>query len=202
MDASSEPYTQTDIYDFSFDGLPVTTGDILCMTDGADGSARGTLWGALGAFVPGPIDHCILYVGPQGRCVESGAGGVIAYEMTPAWDARPFNSTRHLIDKIYGVAYPVAGRNLSAEQERSIRLGAAQFCLDQARARKPYGFRFRQPDNEDAFYCSQLVYVAYRKHGIDLSQHKNRGPISRMLRIVFPGTVWNSCVHRRLAEQS
>jgi hypothetical protein len=202
MENVPELYTQLAVYDFSFNGLPVTTGDVLCMTDGEDGSARGALWGALSSVVPGSIDHCIVYVGPEGRCVESGAGGVIVYDMPSTWDAKKLSLKRHLFDRIHGVAYPLANRNLSPEQEASTRIAVAQYCLDQARARKPYSFRFRQINREDAFYCSQLVYVAYRKQGIDLSKFEGRGVLSRMSGVVFPATIWNSCVHKRLGEGS
>ncbi len=201
MENSPELYTQLAVYDFTFNGMAVTTGDVLCMTDGEGGAARGALWGALGPLVPGSIDHCIVYVGPEGRCVESGAGGVIVYDMPAIWDAKKLSMTRHLFDRIHGVAYPLANRNFSPEEETTIRIGVAQYCLDQARAHKPYSFRFRYPDKEDAFYCSQLVYVAYRKHGIDLSKFEGRGFLSRMSGVVFPATIWNSCVHKRIDER-
>ena len=45
-------------HDHRMEGLPLRTGDILCLRDGRDGSLYGTLWKGIGALVPGEIDHC------------------------------------------------------------------------------------------------------------------------------------------------
>ena len=77
------------VYDYDINGLPIQTGDIICTTDGptAVGDARGLLWRVLGKFIPGDIDHIIIYVGPEGKCVEAGPNGIITVEALPVWDS-------------------------------------------------------------------------------------------------------------------
>ncbi len=184
------------VYTYSFHGLPVTTGDIICTRDGEDGSAFGRLWELLGRLVPGEVDHCVVYLGPGGRCIESATRGVIEFEMPgPAWDAPALLKRRLLLDSFYGVAYPLAGRGLSPEQETRTRLAVANFCREQALHSKPYNLNYFNPRRDGAYYCSQLVYRAYLAQGIDLNTDQGvpAGPLSP---IVFPQEIWNACAHR------
>ena len=64
------------IYTHSYHDLPLTTGDIICTQDGESESVFGRLWKLLGLVVPGEVDHCILYLGPGGRCIESAPSGM------------------------------------------------------------------------------------------------------------------------------
>jgi hypothetical protein len=185
-------------YTYTFQGLPVTTGDIICTRDGEEDSAFGRLWRLLGRLVPGEVDHCIIYLGPGGRCIESATRGVIEFEMPGSeWDAPALFDRRWMLDSFYGVAYPLSGRGLTAEQETRTRLAVANFCWEQALHCKPYNPNFFNPRRDGAFYCSQLVYRAYLAQGIDLNT--NQGvPAGLLAQIVFPQEIWNACDHRRV----
>ncbi len=190
------------IYEYEYSGVPVKTGDIICTTDGVPGSLFGALWSALGYLVPGDVDHCVVYLGPQGQCVESAARGVIVYDMPgPTWNAAPLAGRRLLNDRLYGVAYPLAGRGLSSEDENSIRATVAQYCLNRARPHKPYNPNFFDAQTDGAYYCSQLVYKAYLAQGIDLNTNHGvpRGPW--LDPIVFPIEIWHACRERRRAPE-
>lgn len=185
------------IHEHSFRGIPVRTGDVICTADGGDGGVYAALWGALGALVPGPVDHCAVYVGPGGRCVEAGARGVIAFDMGEAWDAASCHDVRWLLDTFYGVAYPLAGRGLPAPEEERIRAGVAAYC--QAQAGKPYNPNFLAADEDGAFYCSQLVYKAYHRFGIDLNTNRGVALGGPLQQIILPLEIWESCGERRAA---
>ena len=187
------------IYDHVFDGLPVRSGDILCTQDGERGespSLFGQIWRVLGMLLPGEIDHCLMYVGPGGRCIESAARGVIVFEIPgETWNSAPLKKERLLIDTLVGAAYPLAERGLSDGEERRIRLEVIQYCLERASGRKPYNLNYFNPLRDGAFYCSQLVYRAYLASGIDLDIDRSA---SLLERIVFPDEIWNACPHRRV----
>ena len=187
------------IYTYTFHGLPLTTGDIICTRDGEHESAFGHLWQLLGRFVPGEVDHCIAFLGPGGRCIESATRGVIEFEMPgSSWDALAQFNQRLMLDTFYGVAYPLAGRGFSDAEETAIRLAVANFCREQALHGKPYNPNFFDPRRDGAFYCSQLVYKAYLAQGIDLNTNQGvpGGPLAP---IVFPQEIWNACQHRQPA---
>jgi hypothetical protein len=188
------------IHQHSFHGIPLRTGDVICTSDGGDGGVYAALWQALGTLVPGPVDHCLLYVGPGGRCVEAGARGVIAFDMADPWDAPGRHDTRWLLDTFYGVAYPLAGRSLSITEEERVRAGVATYCL--AQAGKPYNVNFLAAEDDSAFYCSQLVYKAYRRFGIDLNSSRGLALGGPLQQIVFPLEIWQSCRERRTPEQA
>lgn len=189
------------LYSASFCGLPVTTGDVLCTQDGEAGSLFGRLWSLLGRVVPGEIDHCLLYLGPNGRCIESGPRGVIVFEMPgESWDPRPLFAQRVILDSLYGAAYPLANRGLSPEQEASIRQCVAAFCLEQAALGKPYNLNYFNPQKDGAFYCSQLIYRAYLAEGIDLNVNVGV-PAGPLKSIVFPQEIWNACPHLALQQK-
>ncbi|HEX7976142.1 MAG TPA: hypothetical protein VF498_17165 [Anaerolineales bacterium] len=188
------------LYSSRFCGLQVTTGDILCTRDGEANSLLGRLWSMLGRLAPGEIDHCLLYLGPEGRCIESGPKGVIEFEMPfEGWDARTLFSQRWILDSLYGAAYPLANLELAAGQEERIRLSVAAFCQEQAAHSKPYNLNYFNPQEDGAFYCSQLIYRAYLAEGIDLNT--NLGvPAGPLKSIVFPQEIWNACPHTALQK--
>jgi hypothetical protein len=201
------------IYQTTLNGIPLTTGDVVCTSDGAYGVRWGDLWRLLGALVPGPIDHVAIYVGPGGRFVESGARGVIAFEMPgPRWDAETLAGERLLVDTLYGVANPLGGRKLARAAEKRVRAAVARYCLAQAASQKPYNLNFFDRDTEDAFYCSQLVYRAYLPHGIDfgtpeslrdlVDDHEDHAlpPILAATPVVLPQQIWNLCLEKHLAN--
>jgi hypothetical protein len=184
------------VHSHRYETITVQTGDVLCTVNGLPGSLAGALWTGVGALLPGQVDHCALFVGPEGRCVEAGTQGVIAFDMPgPAWDATPLYEVRGVLDRLYGVADPLAGRDLSVEREWQIRRGVADFCLDAAARHAGYNANFFALDGEARFYCSQLIYRAYREYGIDLNTDAGvpGGPV--LGRIVFPEEIWNACVH-------
>jgi hypothetical protein len=185
------------IYDYSFDGIPVRSGDILCTQDGNRSAGLfGQIWRALGKLLPGEIDHCLMYVGPGGRCIESGARGVILFEMPgEAWDSVPLLKERLLLDTLVGVAYPLAGRELLEVDEIRIRQEVIRFCLECVSKHRPYNLNYFDPSRDGAFYCSQLIYRAYLASGIDLDANRNT---SLLERIVFPEEIWSACPHRRV----
>ena len=47
---------------YEINGLPIRTGDILCMRDGGRCGVFERICMAFGALIPGEIDHCALYV--------------------------------------------------------------------------------------------------------------------------------------------
>lgn len=186
------------IYAHEFHGIPLQTGDIICTQDGEEDSPFGQIWRLLGRLVPGEVDHCVVYVGPGGRCVESAARGVLVFEMPGnTWEAGALSQKRLLLDTFYGVAYPLAGRDLRPEEEKRLRVAVANYCLDKALLSKPYNLNVFDAQRDSAFYCSQLVYKAYLRQGLDLNS--NTGvPVGGLLeRIVFPQEIWNACPHRR-----
>ncbi len=188
------------VHVYEIAGLPVQTGDILCTTVGDEKLWPGLAWRAFGALVPGPIDHMALYVGPGGRCVESGPAGVVVYDaLHRNWSAPPMARERAwLTDTLYGVAYPLAGRGLSAEEETAIRCAVAGYCLAQAAADRPYNFNFLNSRTETSFYCTHLIYRAYLHSGIDLNSSRHflglKGPDG----LILPQEIWEACEHRRV----
>jgi hypothetical protein len=188
------------IYSHTFNDVPVKTGDIICTRNGAPAGLLGAMWQAIGRLVPGEIDHCAIYIGPGGRCVESGARGVVAFEMPGSvWDAPRLHGERLLIDTFHGVAYPLAGRGIKPADVDVIRDDIAAFCLEQAADSKPYNPIFFASSLEAAFYCSQLIYVAYRRHGIDLNTGRGEPEVAGAAPIVFPQEIWESCHQVRRA---
>jgi hypothetical protein len=189
-----------EIYTHVFNGLRVATGDVLCMHDGDPDSLFGRFWRLMGLLVPGEIDHTIVYTGPDGRCVEAGARGVIAFDMPgDTWEAQTLYTQRWLSDSLVGVAYPLEGLQLSSSDEAHIRAGVAEYCLKQAELAKPYNPNYFDSQQEEGFYCSQLVYMAYLAQGIDLNRDTGV-PTGVMSQIVFPQEIWNGCSHRRAGQ--
>lgn len=188
------------IYEYEIDGLTVQTGDIICTADGAvNTDIRGQFWRLLGKIIPGEVDHIVIYVGPDGRCVEAGAKGkVITFEVKGnTWDFEKMITERGIIDTLYGIAYPLQGKSLSAVEITGIRELVAAYCLQQAKLEKPYNMNFLDSTTENAYYCSQLAYLAYLKHGVDLNTGKGIPEIPGTESIIFPQEIWSGCAHKK-----
>jgi hypothetical protein len=182
------------VFSFEINGLAVRTGDLICTVDGGDPVVPGEFWRLVGKLIPGDVDHVVIYVGPEGRCVEAGPKGVISFEThSSVWNSADMLNQRLLVDQLYGIAYPLTGRGLALDQEETIRENVAAFCL--AQVGKPYNINFLDSSTENSFYCSQLAYMAYLKNGIDLNTGKAVPEIPGTDSIIFPQEVWESCVH-------
>lgn len=188
---------------YQIDGLPVQTGDLICTTTGGRSVFAGLLWRTFGMVIPGPVDHIAVYVGPGGRCVEAGAKLRVATFEVPGntWDDLKMADTRGpLFDTLYGIAYPLAGRSLSRDEETRIRREVARYCLRQAEAGKPYNVMFLDSMTDKAFYCSQLAYKAYLEQGIDLHTGQGVPKIPGTGSIIFPQELWAGCTHAKAPE--
>lgn len=188
------------IYTYEIEGLPLQTGDIVCTMNGKPDILPGEFWRLVGRLVPGDVDHVAVYVGPGGRCIESGSRGVITFNVEgPVWCSESMILERGLLcDTFYGVAYPLEGRGYLPEEQAAIREEVAAFCL--AQVGKPYNLNFLDPDSEEAYYCSQLIYKAYLRQGIDLNTGLSIETFPASNRIIYPQEVWSGCVHREAAR--
>ena len=185
------------IHTYQIHGLTVQTGDIICTMNGKPDILPGEFWRLVGRLVPGDVDHVAVYLGPDGRCSEAGARGVVTFEAHDTWEPEHMLEERgHLIDTFYGVAYPLAGRGLSLELEDQIRADVANFCL--AQLGKPYNLNFLNADTDEAFYCSQLAYRAYLRCGINLNTGLAMESLPGTNHIIYPQEIWNGCIHRML----
>jgi len=184
------------IHTYQLQGLTLQTGDVICTMNGKPDILPGEFWLLVGRLVPGDVDHVAVYVGPNGRCVESGSRGVITFEVYDGiWDTEFMARKRGLLfDTLYGVSYPLAGREFSEDDETHIRTRVAQYCL--AQVGKSYNLNFLDADTEDAFYCSQLVYKAYQQTGIDLNTGLAMEQLPGTNAIIYPQEIWDGCVHR------
>jgi uncharacterized protein YycO len=185
------------IYEYQVNGLMMQTGDLICTTDGGGADMKGQFWRLVGKLIPGDVDHIVIYLGPGGRCVEAGPKGVSVFEISGSiWDSEKMADQRgDLIDELYGVAYPLQGKDLTEAQILSMREDVASYCL--AQLRKPYNIDFLDSSGEDAFYCSQLAYKAYLKEGIDLNTRIGIPNIPGTESIIFPQEIWSGCIHCR-----
>jgi hypothetical protein len=184
------------IHTYTINGVPLETGDVICTMNGKPDILPGEFWRLVGRLVPGDVDHVAVYLGPDGRCVEAGARGVISYKVTHgSWDSARMIKNRGLIlDEFYGAAYPLAGQEFREEEETLIRERVADYCL--AQLGKPYNLNFLDPDKEDAFYCSQLIYKAYLPFGINLNTGLAIEMVPGTNQIIYPQEIWGSCPHR------
>jgi hypothetical protein len=194
------------IYSHTINGLTLKTGDILCTSDGAPGSWFGRLWQLIGYLVPGEIDHIIVYIGPEGRFVEAGARGVIEFTMPgQRWVADHVVEQRLLVDTLVGVAYPLQGLDLSAAEECAVREKVAAYCLDHVG--KPYNTNFLKVVTNEAFYCSQLAYLAYREAGIDVGVTPVRllpeqvDEVEETPLLVLPNALLDNCSHKLVGRR-
>lgn len=192
------------VHSYVINGLTVQTGDLICTNTTMGRSVfAGLFYRLYGMAIPGPVDHVVVYVGPGGRCVEAGAKfRVMTFDIPDnTWDPAKMTKARGAIhDVLYGVAYPLAGRSLSTEDETRIRCGVASYCLKQAQARKPYNVVFADSMTENAFYCSQLAFRAYLEQGIDLNTGAGAPDIPGTDSIVFPQEIWSGCEHKSPPE--
>jgi hypothetical protein len=183
------------IHTHVFHTIPVKTGDILFTRDGEPESLFGKIWCLLGRILPGDLDHCALYLGPRVRFVESAANGVVVVEMQgDQWNAKPCALERLLVDELVGIADPLAGRGLTAQEEMRVREGVVEYCLKQAAQQKSYNLDFFNPEIDGAFYCSQLIYKAYQQYRIYLHKHVGAESESPLAPIVLPQDIWNACL--------
>ena len=185
------------VYSYMINGVPLQTGDIICTTDGMPDILPGEFWRFIGGLLPGDVDHAVIYIGPQGRCIESSGRGVIVFEIEQGcWQCDHLILERgSLVDTFYGVVYPLRERGLSAEEELRIREDIAAYCL--AQVGKPYNINFLDAETENAFYCTQLAYKAYQRHGINLNTGLAMETVPGSDRVVYPQEIWNGFPHQR-----
>jgi len=184
------------IYKTSFNGITLQTGDLICTADGKPDILPGEFWRLIGRLLPGDVDHVVIYLGPRGRCVESGALGVITFTMPgKTWQSEKLVAARGLlVDQFYGVAYPLEDSGLPQVQEAHVREQIAAYCL--AQLGKPYNLNFLDAEREDAFYCSQLAYKAYQRHGINLNTGLSMSSLPGSDKIIFPQEIWQGFPHQ------
>jgi hypothetical protein len=185
------------IYSYKINGIPLQTGDIICTMNGKPDILPGEFWRIVGRLVPGEVDHIAIYIGPEGRCAEAGALGVVTFEIHDGyWDPEHTMPERGLlVDTFYGVAYPLEGIGLNREQEQEIREGVAAYCL--THLGRPYNLNFLDPDRDDAFYCSQLAYKAYLPYGINLNTGMVMETLPGTNQIIYPQEIWDGCAHQQ-----
>jgi hypothetical protein len=189
------------IYTYQIEGIPVQTGDIICTMNGKPDILPGEFWRLVGRLVPGDVDHVAVYLGPQGRCMEAGANGVIKFTVfSGEWNAERMARRRgHLFDTFYGIASPLDGLEIKEEEEHEMRQIVASYCL--AQIGKPYNLNFLNTETEDAFYCSQLAYKAYQKIGIDLNTGLAMEQLPGTNAIIYPQEIWDGFSHRKASRQ-
>jgi cell wall-associated NlpC family hydrolase len=184
------------IYTYQIEGIAVQTGDIICTMNGKPDILPGEFWRLVGRLVPGDVDHVALYVGPNGRCIEAGARGVIKFTVFDGqWNTDRMARRRGLLfDTFYGVASPLDGLAASEEEEQEMRKAVAAYCLSQVG--KPYNLNFLNTESEESFYCSQLAYKAYQQVGIDLNTGLAMEQLPGTNAIVYPQEIWEGFSHR------
>lgn len=188
------------VHTYQIEGIALQTGDIICTMNGKPDILPGEFWRFIGRLVPGDVDHVAVYLGPDGRCVEAGARGVITFEVPDGrWNTERMALQRGLLfDTFYGVVSPLDGLQVSGEEEHELRSQIASFCL--AQVGKPYNLNFLKPDAEDAFYCSQLAYKAYQQIGFDLNTGLAMEQLPGTNTIIYPQEIWNG-FSRRAAKR-
>jgi cell wall-associated NlpC family hydrolase len=184
------------VFTYQIEGLTLQTGDIICTMNGKPDILPGEFWRLVGRLVPGDVDHVAVYVGPEGRCVESGSRGVITYHAhTGVWDTEFMARERGLLfDTFYGVAYPLDGLELSAEEEALMRAKVAQYCL--SHVGKAYNLNFLNAETEEKFYCSHLAYKAYQQVGINLNTGLEMEQLPGTNAIIYPQEIWAGSPHK------
>ena len=184
------------IYTYQIEDIPVQTGDIICTMNGKPDILPGEFWRFVGRLVPGEVDHVAIYLGPNGRCIEAGARGVITFNVPNGhWNTERMALQRGLLfDTFYGVVSPIDGLPVSEEEEVEIRSQVAAYCL--AQLGKPYNLNFLKTEAEEAFYCSQLAYKAYQQIGIDLNTGLSMEQLPGTNAIVYQQEIWNGFSHR------
>ncbi|HEU0292274.1 MAG TPA: YiiX/YebB-like N1pC/P60 family cysteine hydrolase [Anaerolineales bacterium] len=189
------------IYTYQIQGLTLQTGDIICTMNGKPDILPGEFWRLVGRLVPGDVDHVAIYVGPEGRCVEAGAHGVIKFTASKGeWNTERMARRRgHLFDTFYGIASPLDGLGFAEQEEHALRSRVAEYCRGQVG--KPYNLNFLNSETEEAFYCSQLAYKAYQQIGINLNTGLAMEQLPGTNSIIYPQEIWEGSSHRA-AERS
>jgi hypothetical protein len=189
------------IHTYQIEGLTIQTGDILCTMNGKPDILPGEFWRLVGRLVPGDVDHVAIYVGPEGRCVESGSRGVTTFDVPRGvWDIERMARQRGLLfDTLYGAASPLEGLGLAEEEEHPMRAAVAEYCL--AQVGKPYNLNFLDAETEAAFYCSQLAYKAYQQVGVNLNTGLAIENLPGTNLIIYPQEIWGGCPHRIVETQ-
>ena len=184
------------IYTYQIEGIGLQTGDIICTMNGKPDILPGEFWRLVGRLVPGDVDHVAIYLGPNGRCIEAGARGVITFDIPQGiWDTERMARQRGLLfDTFYGVASPIDGLLASEDEEPEMRARVAEYCL--AQVGRPYNLNFLNPETEAAFYCSQLAYKAYKEIGLDLNTGLAMEQLPGTNGIIYPQEIWNGFPHR------
>jgi hypothetical protein len=184
------------VYTYQIEGLTLQTGDIICTMNGKPDILPGEFWRLIGRLVPGDVDHVAMYLGPNGRCAEAGARGVITFDVPGShWDTERMARQRGLLfDTFYGVSSPLDGIGLSEGEEFEMRSTIAKYCL--AQVGKPYNLNFLNAETEAAFYCSQLAYKAYEQIDINLNTGLAMEQLPGTNAIVYPQEIWNGFSHR------
>lgn len=186
------------IYTYQINGMPVQTGDIICTMNGKPNILPGEFWRMVGRLVPGDVDHVAIYLGPDGRCAEAGARGVITFDvLNGVWDTERMARQRGLLfDTFYGIVSPLDVLGYSDEDEQNMRTSIAQYV--RAQVGKPYNLNFFNPETEEAFYCSQLIYKAYQSIGIDMNTGLAMEQLPGTNQIIYPQEIWEGFSHRKL----
>ena len=190
------------VYTYQIEGIALQTGDIICTMNGKPDILPGEFWRLVGRLVPGDVDHVAIYTGPQGRCIEAGAHGVIKFTVfNGEWNTERMARRRgHLFDTFYGVASPFDGLGLSEDEEAQMRTQVAKYLA--AQVGKPYNLNFLNSETEDAFYCSQLAYKAYQQVGINLNTGLAMEQIPGTNNIVYPQELWDGFNHRAVRRSN
>lgn len=185
------------IYTYQIEGLALQTGDIICTMNGKPDVLPGEFWRLVGRLVPGDVDHVAMYVGPNGRCVEAGAHGVIKFTVfNGGWDTERMARRRgHLFDTFYGIVSPLDMLGAAEKEEHEMRQTVAAYCL--AQVGKPYNLNFLNSEAEDSFYCSQLIYKAYKQVGVDLNTGLAMEQIPGTNAIIYPQEIWDGFSHKK-----
>lgn len=188
----------TMIYTYQINGMPVQTGDVICTMNGKPDILPGEFWRLIGRLVPGDVDHVAIYLGPEGRCAEAGANGVITFDVPKGvWDTERMARQRGLLfDTFYGIVSPLDVLGYSDEDEANMRMTIANYVL--AQIGKPYNLNFLNPETDEAFYCSQLVYKAYQTIGIDMNTGLAMEQFPGTNQIIYPQEIWEGFSHRQI----
>jgi cell wall-associated NlpC family hydrolase len=184
------------IYTYQIEGIALQTGDIICTMNGKPDILPGEFWRLVGRLVPGDVDHVAMYLGPNGRCIEAGARGVITFNVPYGhWNTERMARKRGLLfDSFYGVVSPIDALASSEQEEHEMRTAVAAYC--RAQVGKPYNLNFLNAETEEAFYCSQLAYKAYQRIGIDLNTGLAMEQIPGTNAIIYPQEIWNGFSHK------
>jgi len=188
------------IYTYQIEGLKLQTGDIICTMNGKPDILPGEFWRLIGRLVPGDVDHVAIYLGPDGRCLEAGARGVITFDAPAIWDTERMALQRGLLfDSLYGVSSPLSGFGFPETEEHEMRQRVFSYCL--AQIGKPYNLNFLNAETEESFYCSQLAYKAYQQIGIDLNTGLAMEQLPHTNAIIYPQEIWDGFSHRAVSHE-